>query len=49
MNEIEERKVRCYDLLRKIEAANERVKEWRTEVQRLAGEINQLEAADVES
>ena len=49
MNEVEERKVRCYDLLRKAEAANVKIKEWQAEIQRLASEINQLEAADVES
>jgi peptidoglycan hydrolase CwlO-like protein len=46
MNEIEERKVQCFDLLRKIEAANAKVKEWQAEVQRLASEINQLEVTD---
>jgi len=46
MNEIEQRKVKCYDLLRRIYQAQADIKEFQTEITRLGGEINQLEASN---
>jgi len=46
MNEIDQRKVKCYDLLRQIYKAQAVIKECQTEITRLGDEILQLEAND---
>ena len=46
---IDKRKVQAYNLLKQINQAMGRAKEWQTELMRLEDEINDLEKKDGES
>jgi len=46
MNEIEQRKVKCYDLLRQIYKAQAVIQECQTEITHLGDEINHLEQSN---
>jgi cell division protein FtsB len=46
VEEIDKRKIMIYDLLRKVNQANQQVKAWQAEMQRLDQEIVQLEQSN---
>jgi len=46
---IDKRKVQAYDLLRQINRAIAQAKEWQGELNRLEGEVHELEQADVDA
>lgn len=46
---IDKRKVQAYNLLKQINQAMSRAREWQTELNSLEGEINELEQEDADS
>jgi len=46
MQEIDKRKIRAYNLLRQINRAMVKAKEWQAELGQVEGEINELEASN---
>ncbi len=46
---VDKRKIKAYNLLKQINLAMSKAKEWQTELMRLEDEINELEKEDGES